>query len=579
VQEKKDHYDVVIIGAGVSGLTSAALFSRAGMSVAVLEMDARPGGYLAGFRRKDYRFDSAIHWLNQCGEKGFVHRIFSSIGNDFPKAQEQVNIRRFITEELDFMMTNTPDDFRDDLIKAFPHEKKGLMKFFKTAKKLAGAFDDFATNFRDMQTRNIFGKAYYGMKLAKFGLTFVPHVFYGGEEGVEKGLKKYFSDPKLLKLWAAETDLLSCLIPIAWAYNKDYQFPPKGGGQVFPEWLEHVTTSLGNQIFYQTKVAQIVDDGEKATHVIAHTKGQEHIFKADYFVAACDVETLYERMMKPELSDKKFLEKLRSAELYSSAVTLSIGLNRPAEDLGFGDEMLLIAETNASRKDHNGGDPHKSDLSVLAPTVRDKSMAVDGKGTLTVYAPAYFDQYDQWGTERDENGNLIRGERYKQIKQEFADIILSRVEKALNTEIKSHIEYLDIATPITHYRYTGNKNGTMMGARPGKENYQAKIAHYKTPLKNVYLSGHWANLGGGVPIAVSTAANSTLLILKKAKPTVFKTFGAFYDGKIDEKKLNANPAIKPYGNDWEMKPTPAEKKALRQHGMEVKDAPESDDVA
>lgn len=563
MQDIKEQYDIVIIGAGVSGLTSAALFSRAGMSVAVLEMDARPGGYLAGFRRKDYRFDSAIHWLNQCGEKGFVYRIFSAIGNDFPKTKEQVNIRRFVTGDMDFMMTNTPDDFRDDLIKVFPHEKKGLMKFFKTAKKMAGAFEDFATNFRDMQTRNIFGKIYYGIKLTKFGLTFVPHVFYGGEEGVEKGLKKYFSDPKLLKLWAAETDLLSCLIPIAWAYNKDFQFPPKGGGQVFPEWLEHVTTQFGNQIFYQTKVAKIVDNGKKATHIIAHSKGKELIFKAKYFVAACDVETLYEKMMNPELSDKKFLEKLRKAELYSSAITLSIGLNCPAEELGFGDEMLLIAEDNVSRKEHNGGDPHKSDLSVLAPTVRDKSMAVEGKGTLTIYSPAYFEQFDNWGLEYDENGNPVRGEKYKQIKQEFADIILSRVEKALNTEIKSHIEYLDIATPVTHYRYTGNKNGTMMGARPGKDNYKAKIAHYKTPLENVYLSGHWANLGGGVPIAVSTAANSSLLILKKEKPTIFKALGDFFDGKIEQNELNKTSGILPYSDNWEMNPTPAEKKAAR----------------
>ena len=63
----KDKYDVLIIGAGISGLTSAALYSRFGMSVCLLEMDARPGGYLAGFRRNDFRFDSAIHWLNQCG--------------------------------------------------------------------------------------------------------------------------------------------------------------------------------------------------------------------------------------------------------------------------------------------------------------------------------------------------------------------------------------------------------------------------------------------------------------------------------------------------------------------------------
>ena len=149
MQELNKKYDVVIIGAGVSGLTSAALFSRAGFSVAVVEMDARPGGYLAGFRRKDFRFDSAIHWLNQCGERGFVNRVFRSIGNDFPKTEEQVNIRRFMTAGMDFMLTNNPDDFRDDLIKAFPHDKKGILKFFRVAKKMAGAKSIWESSLRD----------------------------------------------------------------------------------------------------------------------------------------------------------------------------------------------------------------------------------------------------------------------------------------------------------------------------------------------------------------------------------------------------------------------------------------------
>ena len=72
----KSYYDVVIIGAGISGMTAAALLSRCGLSVCVLEKEPHAGGYLAGFRRKDFRFDSAIHWLNQCGEKGLVTKIF-----------------------------------------------------------------------------------------------------------------------------------------------------------------------------------------------------------------------------------------------------------------------------------------------------------------------------------------------------------------------------------------------------------------------------------------------------------------------------------------------------------------------
>ena len=64
------HFDVIIIGAGVSGLTAAALLSKSGLSVCVLERHRLIGGYLQGFGRKGFTFDTAIHWLNQYGKNG-----------------------------------------------------------------------------------------------------------------------------------------------------------------------------------------------------------------------------------------------------------------------------------------------------------------------------------------------------------------------------------------------------------------------------------------------------------------------------------------------------------------------------
>ena len=67
----KPSYDVVIIGAGVGGLTAGALLSKAGFSVCLLEKEPHVGGYLAGFRRKDFRFDTAIHWLTNATRMGW----------------------------------------------------------------------------------------------------------------------------------------------------------------------------------------------------------------------------------------------------------------------------------------------------------------------------------------------------------------------------------------------------------------------------------------------------------------------------------------------------------------------------
>lgn len=558
--EHSEQFDVVIIGAGISGLTSAALFSRFGYKVCVLEMDARPGGYIAGFRRLDYRFDSAIHWLNQCGPKGLVTHAFNAIGTDYPKSKTQHAIRRYFIDDVSYLVTTDVDRLRDEWIRDFPQDEKGIRRFFRDAKRIGRSFENFRFINRNLTTMNLWGKMLRGFQLLRFALPFIPHISYHGDEGVQKGLKKYFTDERLLKLFGAEQDLLSCLIPIAWAHIKDYQTPPEGGSQTFAEWLYHVTQSYGNEVRLQSRVTEITLNGKHATGVKYVRKGKMEEVRAKYIVASCDVETLYEKMLPSGIVPEKRLSSLRNAELYASAVTLSIALNCKAEDLGFDEEIFYLADGNSTRTELGSGDPHTSGIHILASSTRDTSLAPEGKGTLTIFIPGFIEQFDFWGTDRDEKGNFVRSERYKQLKQEVADILLDRVEKQLDIDLRSHIVYLDIATPITHFRYTGNRGGTMMGARPGKANMKAGVAHYKTPIDNLFLSGHWAELGGGIPVAVRAALNSTLLVMKDINKPAFTLLARYLDGKIDAKVLETSPLTKPYANDWKLNPTPAQRK-------------------
>jgi len=573
--EQTNHFDIIIIGAGISGLTSAGLFSRLGYKVCVLEMDARPGGYIAGFRRLDYRFDSAIHWLNQCGPQGLVTNAFKFIGNDFPKSKTQHRIRKYYIDDMEYLVTTKVDDFMNQLIKDFPHDEKGIRKFFKDAKKIGRSFANFKDINRNMATMSIFGKAARGIQMLRFALPFIPHISYHGDEGIVKGLKKYFTDEKLMKLFGAESDLLSCLIPIGWADIQDYQTPPEGGSQTFAEWLEHVVYEYKNEIRFQAKVKEIILENTIAKGVKYIQKGKEHEIRAKYIVAACDVETLYEKMLPKGAVPQKKLDILHNAELYASAITLSVALDCTAESLGFDEEIYYLADGDLPRKALGDGNPHTSGMHILASSTRDKALAPEGKGTLTIFIPGFIEQFDYWGTEINEKGEYVRGDKYKQIKQEVAEILFDRIQAKLNIDIRKHIVYLDIATPITHLRYTGNRGGTMMGARPGKANMQAGVAHYKTPIENLYLSGHWAELGGGIPVAVRAAINSTLLVLKKDNRKAFKLLAKYTDGKIDAQAVENSPLTLPYANNWKFEKTPAQKKAERL-GQRVERDEESD---
>jgi phytoene dehydrogenase-like protein len=518
-----DKYDVIIIGAGISGLTSAALLSKAGMKVLVLEQHYLIGGYLQGFERKDFIFDTAIHWLNQCGENGTVTKIFNYLGEDFPKPIPMTAIHRHIGENIDYTLTNNPNDLKNQMIQDFPHEKLGIVRFFDDAQKLAEISLKFPQLFRSSETMEGIKKIKYMIRRILIGFPMVKHVFYSGEEGMKKGLGKYFKDEKLLSFWSAEKDLLSCLFPIAWAYNNDYQNPPIGGSQVFPAWLHtKIANDYHSKIILSAHVVKIDVENDKFKSVQYQKRSKDYSVSAKYLIAACDTDVLYKKLLPQGLVSTNFLEKLDNSELYSSSVTISIALSCTAEELGFGHELVLISAETNTREEQTSGDPYKSAISVLAPSVRDKTMSPPEHGILTLYVPAWMDFENNWKTTLGADGKFQRNEEYKKLKEWYAQIVIDRVCEKLCPTLRSHILFYEVATPITYYRYSYNKNGSMMGTRPGKTNMKSKVAHYKTPVKNVIIGGQWAELGGGVPIAVKAAYNASLIVLKDHDKSAFQ---------------------------------------------------------
>src|SRR5659263_206484 len=69
-------YDVIVIGAGISGLTTASLLAKRGLRVGVLEKSYNPGGSCGIFKRDNVIFDQGSAMLYGFGEKGFnPHRF------------------------------------------------------------------------------------------------------------------------------------------------------------------------------------------------------------------------------------------------------------------------------------------------------------------------------------------------------------------------------------------------------------------------------------------------------------------------------------------------------------------------
>ena len=527
--EFSSHYDAVIIGAGIGGLTTAGLLAKSGLNVCVLEQDTQPGGYLANFSRKGFHFSTSIHWLNQCGADGIVTKIFRFLREDVPKTLPQKRIRRMKGDSYDYLLTHNPDQFRQELIERFPEEEAGIRNFFEASRTIGAAFKKSSSLFRTVESMGLFEKMRFGLRSLRYMLPFFKYVPYS----TEKGLKKFFKNEELKKIFCTEEDLISCLAPIGWAYMDDFQHPPHHGSKAFPEWLCDVLKESGGELFLNSDVTKVNIENGRATGVEVTCCGEQRTIGADLVISAGDIETLYRDMLPESPAQQDFLKRFQTADIYSSGVTIYLGLDCDPRELGLGEESIFFSRDDVSRKEQNGGDPEKCTLNVLTPSIADPSLAPEGKGTMMIFVAAELDYADRWKTETGPNGEMIRGDAYKAFKKSYADILLKRVEEQLVPGLRDHIEMCNIATPVTFQRYTKNHGGSMMGARPGMKNMRAKVAGYHTHIPNLYISGHWAEYGGGVPPTVRAAANAVLLITRKTNPTYFKALAGLTDGKLD----------------------------------------------
>ena len=136
-EAKKDAYDVIVVGAGVGGLTVASLLARAGRDVLVVERHDRVGGYAHAFRRGRYLFDSAVHMVGGCEPgtfegSGMIHDLLATLG-----VSDRCHFARVdpcysaVYPDASVQVPCDLDEFVNAHADEFPGEKKGLRQFLQ----------------------------------------------------------------------------------------------------------------------------------------------------------------------------------------------------------------------------------------------------------------------------------------------------------------------------------------------------------------------------------------------------------------------------------------------------------------
>jgi all-trans-retinol 13,14-reductase len=493
-------YDAIIIGSGLGGLSCGAYLAKNGWKVLVLEKHSLPGGYATSFKRGGFTFDAALHMINGVGKGQNMYKFLEWCGvGDKIEFLKLKYFMRFISEGLDIRLpSGNLDEVISALEKSFPHESEGIRNLFKQATKIYNDVFKFITSRTPLWFQlPIFPLLYPGLFPVlniTGGLLFNKHLRDERLKAILLGNWGYYGLPP------SRLNIIYSVFP-----NFDFfkgAYYPKGGNQMMSNAFVDVIRQNSGEVVLNSEVSSVVIENGRAIGV--EIKRGEKILGRKIISNACAEETFCNLIGKDKLPNR-FVKRMNKMEHSTSLFCIYLGLNEgfKARLESEEDYEIFVSNTYDLDEDYRWSMNCEVDKAGFAITLYsniDDSLA---KGNKFVLGITQVQGYDYW--KKYEN-DYTKGNKkeYNKEKERMAVIMIERAERII-PEISKHIEVLEVGTPLTLKRYTGNTNGAPYGwANTVKQGSPMNRMSQKTPIKNLYLSSAWTFPGGGqTPVIVS----------------------------------------------------------------------------
>ncbi len=483
---EKERIPVVVIGAGLGGLVSAAYLSQYGFDVTLLEQHSIPGGYATTFERGDFTFDVSLHAT--VAEHGRPQMILKELGIwDQLDLVHTPELMRIVTPRFDVTLpARNPEGVKNSLTRVFPHEKKGIHQFYSQMEQVI------------FELRS--GKRFKASMIKMLdNLT------------LEQWMNLNVSDPDVKRCLASfggyycsgPNEVSALFYAVATGEYLVY------GGQYYKTRSQDLSDALvasiqknNGKIFYNTQIDHIVFDNDDAVAGVKDSAGK--MYPAKSVIANCSVPALINKMLSKHLIPEPFEQQVMAREPSVSSFVVWLGLNKEIRhikdyEIAFSDQKQLGRNLNLPNEN-----PLEADFMITVYDNLFKGYSVPGKSILSF---TFLPEFEPWKKfEKDYfNG---RKEAYNLEKQKIADRLVQRVQKALIPNLSDMIEVMEIGTPLTNKFYTGNPGGEIYG-------FNRKMVPLKsrTPIRGLYLSSAWSH-GGGYSLVMMAGRDSAGAMLK-----------------------------------------------------------------
>jgi phytoene dehydrogenase-like protein len=490
---------IIIIGSGFAGMGAGIYAQMNGYQSQIFEMHDKPGGLCTSWKRKGYTFDGCIHWLVGSNPDSGFNRYWQEAGiaqvHNFINMDEYMRFEGVDGRTLIFY--SNIDKLEKHLLEFAPIDER-VIKEFIAGIRMCLAFDMPSDN------------APFLKRLAKkigAGLTFMIHgrKFKQWMKTSTAEFSDRFKDPLLRdamkEIWMPEFSMLFMLFTFAYLNNKNAGYPP-GGSTPMSEALERRYLDLGGKVNYKNRVEKILVENDRAVGIIL-ADGTEH--RADRVISAADGYSTIFNMLDGKYADEKTLEPYEKWPIFQPLIFVGIGVNR-----SFPDEPLSVSGFSCPISEPVEIGDRVRDRIWIHIYNHDPSMAPEGKTSIIIMLESRYDYWEKLS--QDETA-------YKAKKDEIAQTLVELLDKRF-PGIASQVEVIDVATPITFKRFTGNWQGSFEGwlITPDNANVMMKPMSQTLPgLTNFYMCGQWVEPGGGLPTGIISGRRLLKAICKEDK--------------------------------------------------------------
>ena len=493
----KPDNSIIIIGGGFAGMAAGIYAQMNGYKTQIFELHDKPGGLCTSWKRKGYTIDGCIHWLVGSNPASRMHDYWEEVG--------VANGLRIINMD-EYMRFEGQDGrqlvFYTDLYRLEKHllefspQDKDPIKDFIAGVKMCLPFDN------PSQKEPLGKKLNNGLKM---GTSFILNGkrWKRWMNTTAEEFAGRFKDPMLAQafrqIWLPEFSMFFMLFTFAYLHKKNAGYP-LGGSMPMSEAMATRYQNLGGEIFYNCRVAKILTENNCAIGVRL-ADGSEH--RAKRVISAADGHSTLFGMLDGKFVDSQTLTPYEKWPRFPALLFIGIGVNQSFDHI----PHSISGTCHMLKEPVTIGGSVREFLWTHIFN-HDKSMAPDGKTTLTVMMHA---DYDYWKNLSEERST------YQAAKESVARKVIDLLEEHY-PGIAEKVEMTDVATPVTFERYTGNWEGSFEGwlITPDNAGTIMKPMPKTIPgLNNFYMCGQWVEPGGGLPTGVMSGRKLTQMICRE----------------------------------------------------------------